>query len=62
MKYVISGATSPTGNAVIKRLADKVGAENITCVVRPTSDTSLLQSLGLKTNIGDVTEPNFTCS
>ena len=61
MKYVISGATSPTGNAVIKRLADKVGAENITCVVRPTSDTSLLQSLGLKTHIGDVTEPeSFT--
>lgn len=58
MRYVISGTTSGTGNEVIKRLATKVGTENITCLVRPTSDIKPLQSLGLRLHVGDVTEPD----
>jgi nucleoside-diphosphate-sugar epimerase len=57
MHYVISGATSHTGNCVIKRLVEKVGAENITCLVRSSSDTRLLQELELRLQVGDVTEP-----
>jgi len=57
MRYVISGATSGTGNAVIRLLAAKMGSENVTCIVRPTSDTNLLRSLGLNLHVGDVTDP-----
>ncbi|HEX8832948.1 MAG TPA: NAD-dependent epimerase/dehydratase family protein [Abditibacteriaceae bacterium] len=57
MHYVISGTTSGTGDRVIQRLRDKVGVENITCLVRASSDTKLLKSLGMKIHVGDVTEP-----
>ncbi|MDQ3813791.1 MAG: hypothetical protein M3347_07550, partial [Armatimonadota bacterium] len=58
MHYVIYGATSGTGDRVIKALVEKVGADNITCLVRPTSDTRLLQTLGLRLHVGDVNEPD----
>lgn len=58
MRYVIAGATSYTGNCVVKRLVAKVGAENITCLVRPTAETGFLQSLNLKLHQGDVTLPD----
>ena len=57
MRYVVTGATSGTGNAVLARLAQKVGAERITCLVRPTSDTTFLQQLGVELRVGDVTAP-----
>lgn len=57
MNYVISGATSETGNRVAEKLATKLGAENITCLVRSTSDVEPLKKLGLKLHVGDVTEP-----
>lgn len=58
MHYVISGTTSGTGVRVIERLVAKVGAENITCLVRPTSDVSPLQKFGMHLHVGDVTEPD----
>lgn len=57
MHYVISGTTSGTGNRVVAMLAEKVGAENLTCLVRPTSEIGLLRNLGLRMHVGDVTEP-----
>ncbi len=57
MQYVIAGATSGTGDSVIKLMCERLGAQNITCLVRPTSDTRLLKSLDLKLHTGDVTEP-----
>jgi nucleoside-diphosphate-sugar epimerase len=56
MHYVISGTTSGTGVRVIERLAAKVGAENLTCLVRPTSEVGPLQQLGLQMQVGDVTD------
>jgi nucleoside-diphosphate-sugar epimerase len=57
MRYVISGATSGTGDRVIQTLVRKVGAENITCLVRPTSSIELIKSLGVHWHLGDVVEP-----
>lgn len=57
MKTVVSGATSGTGVRVIERLAQKIGAENILCLVRTTSDVAPLQKLGLRMHIVDVTDP-----
>lgn len=59
MKYVFSGATSATGNSVARHLAAKVGAQNITCLVRPTSEVAPLQKLGLRLETGDVTDTVF---
>jgi len=57
VNYVFAGATSATGNAVARRLAETAGPESITCIVRPTSDTGFLQSLGVRLHVGDVTVP-----
>jgi nucleoside-diphosphate-sugar epimerase len=56
MHYVISGTTSGTGVRVVERLMAKVGVENLTCLVRATSDVAPLQRLGLKLHVGDVTD------
>jgi uncharacterized protein YbjT (DUF2867 family) len=58
MKYVVSGTTSGTGVRVIERLVAKVGSDNITCLVRSTSDVASLQRLNLRLHVGDVTEPD----
>lgn len=58
MHYIVAGATSNTGNAVIQLLSQNVGPENITCLVRPTSNIELLHELGLRLHVGDVTEPD----
>lgn len=58
MHYVISGTTSRTGYSVIKLLARKVGVENLTCLVRATSDITLLQQLGLNLHVADVVNPD----
>ncbi len=57
MPYFVVGATSNTGDAVITRLAKKVGGAQIRCLVRPTSPTGLLQQLGIAMHVGDVLEP-----
>lgn len=57
MHLVIAGATSGTGHAVVKRLVAAIGAEQITCLARPTSDIRFLQSLHLPVVRGDVSEP-----
>ncbi|BCM88560.1 hypothetical protein IAD21_00393 [Abditibacteriota bacterium] len=57
MHYVISGTTSGTGVRVIERLVAKVGRDNITCLVRSTSDVTPLEPLNLRLHVGDVTEP-----
>lgn len=56
MKFIVTGATSGTGNAVIQRLVTKFGAENITCLVRPTSDIRILDKLQIRSVVGDVTD------
>ncbi len=58
MHTIVSGATSGTGVRVIERLARKIGSENITCLVRSTSDVAPLKALGLRLHTGDVTEPD----
>lgn len=55
-QYVVAGGTSGTGVAVVRRLAQQVGAAQITCLVRPTSETTPLQQLGVRLHVGDVTE------
>ena len=55
--YLVTGTTSGTGNAVLARLVDKVRVENITCLVRPTSDVQFHRTLGVRLAHGDVTEP-----
>lgn len=57
MQIVVAGATSGTGNAVVQRLAAKFGAENIVCLIRPTSQTTILETLRVRMVIGDVTDP-----
>ncbi|PKN64831.1 MAG: hypothetical protein CVU57_13550 [Deltaproteobacteria bacterium HGW-Deltaproteobacteria-15] len=57
MHYVVAGATSGTGHAVIQRLICKVGLDHITCIVRPTSQTALLMELGLRLHTADITQP-----
>ncbi len=57
MRYLVCGATSATGNKVIQVLAEKVGPERITCLVRPTAKTEPLRAMGLRLQQGDVTEP-----
>lgn len=56
MKIFFSGSTSDTGNRVLKKLTNKFGQDSITCLVRPTSNTSFLESLGVRIVTGDVTE------
>ncbi len=58
MKLFFSGATSDTGNRVLTKLVNKFGKDSITCLVRPSSDSSYLESLGVKMVVGDVTEPD----
>lgn len=57
MRYVFAGATSATGNAVARRLVETVGPNSVTCVVRSTSDTRFLRSLGVRLHVGDVAAP-----
>ncbi len=56
MRYLITGATSGTGNAVLQRLTAKVGCAGIACLVRRTSDTRLPRALGVSLHEGDITD------
>jgi nucleoside-diphosphate-sugar epimerase len=55
--FVITGATSETGHRTVTRLAHRVGADNITCIVRRTSSVAALRAAGIRLHIGDVTDP-----
>lgn len=55
-RIIFSGATSGTGVRVAQHLARKFGAENITCLARPTSEIAPLRELNLNIEIGDVTD------
>ena len=57
LRYVLSGGTSKTGNTVAERLAQRFGADAVTCLVRAASDTAFLRDLGARLHIGDITEP-----
>ncbi len=57
LRYVLSGGTSKTGNAVAWRLVNKFGADAVTCLVRPTSDAAFLRTLGVRLHVGEITEP-----
>ncbi|MHB9131973.1 MAG: SDR family oxidoreductase [Armatimonadota bacterium] len=57
MDYVVAGGTSGTGVAVVRRLAQWVGAEHITCLIRAHAQTDALQQLGVHLHEGDVTDP-----
>ncbi|MDJ0696545.1 NAD(P)H-binding protein [Mastigocoleus sp. MO_188.B34] len=57
MTIVFSGATSDTGNRVLKKLVHQFGKESIICLVRQTSNITFLQHLGVTTVRGDVTKP-----
>jgi len=59
MKYILAGGTSEVGNRVVKNMVLELGAENIICLVRSTSDcvsVNFLKSLGVQIIVGDVTE------
>ncbi len=55
-QLVFSGATSGTGVRVAQRLVERFGADNITCLVRVSSDTTPLERLGVRLERGDVTD------
>lgn len=56
-RYVLSGGTSKTGNAVVERLVHTFGSDAIVCLVRTTSETAFLRTLGVRLHTGDITEP-----
>lgn len=57
MKLVFSGATSDTGSRVLQKLIHKIGKDAITCIVRESSNTRVIDELGIHKVIGDVTVP-----
>jgi uncharacterized protein YbjT (DUF2867 family) len=54
MRYLVTGATSGTGVAVMRRLVEKVGTGKVACLVRPASDAQPLVTLGVRIVVGDV--------
>lgn len=56
MRYVISGATSATGNSVTQQLIDRIGVGNIVCITRSTSNVDPLQRMGVRYITGDVND------
>lgn len=58
MKYFIAGGASELGNRVVQGLTGKIDLQNITCLVRVTSDVSYLNTLGVNIKTGDITKPD----
>jgi len=52
----VIGGTRATGFQVVKRLVER--GENVTVLVRPTSDLSNLEPLGVTTVVGDALDPD----
>jgi nucleoside-diphosphate-sugar epimerase len=53
---VITGATGLLGSHIAERLRER--GERVRALVRPTSDTTFLQELGVELAYGDLTEPS----
>ncbi len=54
MTVLVTGATGFLGSHIAERLVQR--GEPVRCLVRPTSDTSFLQSLGVELVTGDITD------
>ena len=52
---LVTGATGLLGSHIVEKLVD--AGEPVRALVRPTSDTRLLERLGVELSVGDVTEP-----
>ena len=59
-RALITGASGFIGQHLTRKLASD-GAD-VTCLVRPTSDRSLLESMGCRFAVGDVTDPDSLLS
>lgn len=57
-RYFIAGGTSELGNRVVKGLTDYINPEQITCLVRATSNSDFLRKLNVKIVTGDVAVPD----
>ena len=56
-RYVLSGMTSGTGDAVIRRLVARCGPEQLLCLVRAGSPVRVLRELGVPHHVCDITQP-----
>ena len=54
MTALVTGATGFLGSHIAERLVRR--GESVRCLVRPTSDTSFLESLGVELVRGDITD------
>lgn len=54
-RVLVTGATGFIGHHVVSALIEK--GDQVTCLVRPTSDTSRLPTAQLSLRIGDITDP-----
>jgi nucleoside-diphosphate-sugar epimerase len=61
MKIFVTGITGHSGGFFIKRMIKEQSTDELICVVRDTSDTSILDSSGLKYKkaVGDLNDINF---
>ena len=53
----VAGGTSDVGERVVRGLVADFAPQNITCLVRKTSDTGRLAQLGINLRLGDITDP-----
>ncbi|MHC1759617.1 MAG: NAD-dependent epimerase/dehydratase family protein [Negativicutes bacterium] len=53
----VAGGTSDVGERVVGGLTTDYSAQNITCLVRKTSDVRQLEKLGINLRVGDITDP-----
>lgn len=54
MTSLVTGATGFLGSHIAERLAQR--GERVRCLVRPTSDTTFLETLGAELALGDITD------
>jgi uncharacterized protein YbjT (DUF2867 family) len=55
MRALVTGATGFLGSHIAERLVAR--GDEVRALVRPASDTALLQKLGVELATGDVTDP-----
>lgn len=56
MKILVTGASSFLGGHLVELLAER--GYTVICMVRKTSDTTLLDRLGLEKRVADLTDPS----
>lgn len=56
-RFFLAGGTSDVGERVANGIVKHYGKESLTCLVRNTSNASVLANLGVRLVIGDVTAP-----